>query len=166
MGLKVDTCCWFIDLRLGCIVIGIFGTSFAIISIAVSREFSEPAIIGYILIILGHGSLICAAVYTRGNIQIRSTAVLVYIVLVLLNAIIDFIVTILVCVALYGVYNVDDGYGFTIRAIHAPVPVIFFIWIFLDIYFALVAFSYYQELKKENTTNTDGNAVPEPNNQT
>ena len=155
MGLKVDTCCWFIDLRLGCIVIGIFGTSFAIISIALTQEFSESAIIGYILIILGNGSLICAAVYKSGNIKIRSIAVLVYIVLALLNAVIDFIATILVCVAMNGVYKVDDRYGFTIRAVYAPVPVIFFVWIFLDVYFALVAFSFYQELKKENTSNAE-----------
>jgi hypothetical protein len=155
MGLKVDTCCWFIELRAGCIVIGIFGTGFTIISIALTAEFFASAIIGYILTILGNGCLIGAAVFKSGRIQIRSIAVLVYIVLVLLNAIIDFIATIFVCVALNGVYRVDDGYGFTIRAVYAPVPVIFFIWIFLDVYFVLVAFSFYQELKKESTTNAE-----------
>ena len=155
MGLKVDTCCWFIELRPGCIVIGIFGTSFAIISIAFSRDFSESAIIGYTLLILGNVCLLFAAAYKSGSIQIRSIAVLLYILLVLINAIIDFIATILVCVAFNGVYGVDDGYGLTIRAVYAPVPVIFFIWIFLDLYFALVAFSFYQELKKESTTNAE-----------
>ena len=155
MGVKVDTCCWFIDLRLGCIITGILGIGFTIISIALSLESHESAITGLTLSVLGNGCLIFDAVYTSGSTQIRRTAVLVYIFLVLSNALIIFIATIIKCAALDNASGTDEGYESTIHRIYAQALVVCLAWLFLDLYFALVALSFYQELNEGNITTTE-----------
>ena len=156
MGVKVDTFCWFIDLRLGCIITGILGIGFTIISIALSLESHESAITGLTLSVLGNGCLIFAAVYTSGSTQIRKTAVLVYIFLVLSNVLIVFIATIIKCVALGSTSGTDERYESTIPRIYAQALVVCLTWVLLDMYFVLVALSFYQELNEGNITTTEG----------
>ena len=154
MGVKVDTCCWFIDLRVGCIITGILGINFTIISIALCLEGHELAITRLTVSILGNGCLIFAAVYTSGSTQIRRTAVLVYILHVLSNALIVFIFTIIKCVGLGGASGTEKGYESTIHRVISCALVICLTWVFIDMYFALVALSFYQELSKGNNTTT------------
>ena len=135
MALKVNKCCCCVDLRIGCIILAVVGLVLAIISIGISSGWGS--IIGLILAIVANGCLLFAAVYTNGTIQMRSIATLVYIIVVLLNAVLVFIAAILQIVDW-----ADQGAN---HGNHAAIVVLRIIWVILDLYFALVAFSFYQE---------------------
>ena len=150
MVLKVDTFCWFLGLRKGCIIIGILEILFAIISIAISMERLDSAIIGLTLSILGNGFLIFAVLYASGKTRIRSIAVLFYFLLLFSNAFVFFIGTIIKCVSVDGASGTEEDYKSTIHRIYVRALVMCLVWIFFHLYFALVALSFYQELNKEN----------------
>jgi len=162
MGLKVEKCCCCIDLRIGCIVIGAVGLIFSFIFTGLNPTWS--GFLGLILAIIANGCLIFAAAYTAGTAQIRSITTLVYIILILLNALIVLIGTIWACVN-WGkageILNANRGRFDNPGAVHgayAGTVIVGFVWIILDLYFALVAFSFYGELKSGNTIVTGGPA--------
>jgi len=162
MGLKVEKCCCCIDLRIGCIVIGAVGLILSFIFTGLNPSWS--GFLGLILAIIANGCLIFAAAYTSGTVQIRSITTLVYMILILINALIVLIGTILICVAWGQAGQILSSQRYSTQdpgAIHgsfAASVIVGFVWIILDLYFALVAFSFYGELKSGNTVVTGGPA--------
>ena len=169
MGLKVNKCCCCIELRIGCIVLGATCIILAVISVALTPTWLVDLLvirlIGIVLAIIGNGCLIFAAAYTSGTAQIRTNTTLVYIIIVLLNALLVLIETIMICVVWVNAAQILAGYfmdgvpiyvqmasedhlRYAARVVGGIVVII------LDLYFALVAWSFYQELKSGNTNVT------------
>ena len=128
-----------LNLRIGCIFIGIIGAISAIITVIVHPE--TPAYIGIALALIGSASLIFAAVNTSGSTKTRTIAVLIYIVTCILHILLKIIGLILTCITWV---NNPGSYG---NDWFALVVVETLIAIIIDIYFLVVAFSFYQELK-------------------
>jgi hypothetical protein len=138
--------------------LGVIGIILAVINVALTPTWS--GFIGIVLAIIGNGCLIFAAAYTSGTAQIRSITTLVYIIMVLLNALIVLIGTIMICVAWGNAAQVLSGYSNqgSVHGAYAGGVVVGIVVIILDLYFALVAWSFYQELKSGNTNVTGGPA--------
>ena len=162
MGL-VNKCCFFVDLRVGCIVMAIVT---AILSIIMS--VCVTGIPGYIAIpfsFLGSAALIFAAIYAQGTTQIRRVGVIVYLLPTLLRVILSFIGLILIWVvwgttshvlsnASSSPYNNNRDNDSAMTIIHvsfALMTVFGLFWIVLDLYFALVTFVFYQSLNEANS---------------
>ena len=156
MDVKLDNFCCCVETRIGCIIIGVVGAVIAIITVVCNGGI--PEYLGIPVTLLGCGCLIYAAARTSDNAERRITAVLVYLVTLVFRGILNFIGTILTCLAwdhlsdsnnrAYGVYGYQMGTA--INDMFAFAVMERMICIFLDIYFSLVAFSFYQQLKEEN----------------
>lgn len=181
MGL-VNKCCFFVDLRVGCIVMAVVT---AILSIIMSVYVTK--ISGYVAIpfcILGSAGLIFAALYVQGTTQQRTIGVIVYLVTTLLCVFLSIIGMIVLWVdwgrasqAINNIpsspfnsnpyniphspYNIPhspynnnhladaaDSVMTTIHKKGALRTVFGLIWIVLELYFALVAFGFYQLLNE------------------
>ena len=156
MDIKLDNFCCCVETRIGCIIIGVVGAVTAIITVVCNGGIPEYLAIPVTL--LGCGCLIYAAARTDGKARRRITAVSVYLVTLLIRGILNFIGMILTCLAwdhlsdsnngAYGLYGYQMGTA--TNGMFAFAVMERLICIFLDIYFALVASSFYQQLKGEN----------------
>ena len=147
MGFTVEKCCGCVDLRVGCVVIGIVQVVLALFSIVgpmvqgpSGTSIIPKSIIELPYAIFGSVALIFAAVDQdfglHSSLQTKTIAILIYIgtrlrCIVFLSS--SFIISALG--ALAG--------GFYVSAVISLISII------LSIYFMLVAFSFYQELKEQ-----------------
>ena len=156
MDAKLDNFCCFVETRIGCIIIGVVGALTAIITVVFNGGIPEYLAIP--VTFLGCGCLVWAAAMTSGKAERRITAVSVYLVTLIFRGILNFIGTILTCLAwdhlsdsnsgVYGLYGYQTGTA--TNGMFAFAVMERLICIFLDIYFSLVAYSFYQQLKGEN----------------
>ena len=143
---KLSHCCCCIELRIGCIVLAIVGIILSIVTVALN--FYWMTIIGLVLSIIANGCLLYAAFHTNGSTTSRSVATLVYVVFSLIEALVLFIAAIILCI---GWAAGGDDWLPEQHAILATATVIYFICVGIYVYFALVAFSFYQQLKGEGS---------------
>ena len=148
MFATINKCCCFIQLRIGCMIIGSVGIQlgflnlFAIVySGLVGLQLmicASASIIWFNSSIIGNGCLIYAAANNKASAQSRSIAVLIYLVMIVVQAIVTFGLAI-VC------FDVLKD------LLHYSVPIFgWLIYIFLYMYFGLVSYSFYRELKGGN----------------
>lgn len=145
-ALKLSHCCCCIELRIGCIVLAIVGIILSIIGVALNPYWIS--IIGLVVSIIANGCLLYAALHTTGTTTARSVATLIYVVLCLIDALVFLIAAIMLCI---GWAAGGDDWSSDQHAILATATVIYFITIGIYLYFALVAFSFYQQLKGEGS---------------
>ena len=138
---KVNHCCCIIELRIGCIAIAIVGLILSIISVAVYPVWY--IILAFILSMVSNAGLLYAAFHTTGTIQSRSIATLIYVVSHFVLAVILFIVIILTCIAWSALINLTSQE----TAYLVVGTLLYIVAIPLFLYFALVAFSFYLQLK-------------------
>ena len=145
MNLKINTCCCCINLRIGCIVIAIVGVILAIVGVSIKTGWAS--ILGLIIALFANACMLYAAVYINGSNRSRMIAVMVYIIFSLVSALFLFIGSIILCV------NWTSGnWNSSGHASFATALLVRIINIILDLYFALVAFSFYQELNGESVS--------------
>lgn len=144
MGCTVDTFCFILNLRIGCIFIGVIYAISAIITILVHPGI--PAYISIALALIGSASLIFAAVNKNGSTKTRTIAVLIFIGTCIVQVLIKIIGVILTSIT-WGNGSISKSTGIGSDAWFALVLAELLIGIVLDIYFLVVAFSFYQELK-------------------
>ena len=137
MGFTLDYFCFFISLRIGCMIIGVVGAISGVINVIVYQEI--PSYIGIALAVVGSVSLIFAAVNTNGSTKTRIIAVLVYMGTCILQVLLKIIGLILTCITWSNTSRNHEYF--------ALVVVELVVGIVLDIYFLVVAFSFYKELK-------------------
>ena len=140
--MKVNNCCFCVELRIGCIILAVVGLILAIVGAGLYAGWAS--ILGLIMAIVANVCLLYSAAYTKGSNKSRTITALVYIGFMLLSAIFLVIQAILLCI------NWGRGYN-TETAITGLV--IYIVNILLDLYFALVAYSWYQELKSGTVVN-------------
>ena len=141
MGFKVQKCCGCVDLRVGCIVIGIVQVLLAILSIAgtlvtgAKGPLVTNSFYGLPYAIGGSVALIFAAVKQDASMQTKPIAILAY------------IGTRLRCIALLlNVVNAALTVGLIVPVVTCLISIL------LSLYFMIVAFSFYQELKGQNAS--------------
>ena len=86
--MKVDNCCFCINLRIGCIALAVVGIILAIVGVGLYAGWAS--ILGLIVAIVANCCLLYSAAYTKGSTKSRSITALVYIAFVLLSAISGF----------------------------------------------------------------------------
>ena len=154
MDVKVNKCCYCLELRLGCILIEIVGLINTVVTVIVYGGI--PSFIGIPVALIGSVSLVFAAVKKNGSTRLRIIAVLIHMETSLVRAFFNFIGIILTCVSWSNVnsnpgsYANTEGSGY--HGLRALAVVELLVCTVLDIYFLLVAFSFYQELKEGNET--------------
>ena len=144
----INKCCCFIQLRIGCLIIGSVGIQLAFLSFLaiVLSGFvglqlivcASASIIWFNFSLIGNGCLIYAAANNKSSAQSRSFAVLIYLVIIIVQAIVIFILAIVCLVVLKDLLN------FNFPAMYC------FIYFFLYMYFGLLSYSFYRELKGGN----------------
>ena len=83
--MKVNNCCFCVELRIGCIILAVVGIVLSILGVGLSSGWSS--IIGVILAIVANCCLLYSAAYVKGSNKSRRIIALVYIVYVLISAI-------------------------------------------------------------------------------
>ena len=139
MDIKINKCCFCLELRLGCILIGIVGLINTFVTVLVYGGI--PSLIGIPLALIGSASLVCAAVKENGSTKLRIIGVLIYMGTNLLRSFLNFIGIILTFVSWSNVNSNPESYGKTegagYHALLALVVVELLVCILLDIYFKL-----------------------------
>ena len=135
--MKVNNCCFCVELRIGCIILAVVGIVLSILGVGLSSGWSS--IIGVILAIVANCCLLYSAAYTKGSTKSRSITALIYIIFVLISAVFLAINAVLLCIQWGRVGQYHGQY--------ASALVSHIILILLDLYFTLVAYSWYQDLK-------------------
>ena len=149
--MKLNNCCFCINLRIGCIVIAVIGIILAIIGVGLYAGWAS--ILGLIVAIAANCCLLYSAAYTKGSTKSRSITALVYIAFVLLSAIFLVIQAVLLCIRWAGSNGRSEDH-----AAYASGLAIYCLNILLDLYFALVAYSFYEELKSVTNINVVSHA--------
>ena len=139
---KLNSCCFCLELKVGCIVIGVVGIILSIIGVALVAYWESILVL--ILSFIANGCLVVAAIWQAGTIQVRSILLIVYIIFEIINVVIAFIGAILFFVAVGATSSNFDSYS---TALIATAGVIYVIQVALAIYFIIVVVSYLQELK-------------------
>ena len=138
MGFKVEKFCGCVELRVGCIVIGIVQVLLPIIALVLIPRIGriDPFLTGEILYtLIGSVSLIFAAVNKTASMQTKTIAILIY------------IGTRFWCL----VFLLWPSWVKALLNVRFIGPaVINLIAFLLSLYFMLVAFSFHQELKGQN----------------
>ena len=134
MMVKSFCCC--IELRIGCIMIAVVGIILALIGIGLNQTWGS--ILGVILGIFANCFLLYSASYTKGSTRSRRITALTYIGFLLLSIIFLIIQAVLIFT--------DHGYKFHWNGLISTWLANMIILILLDLYFVLVAYSFYQEL--------------------
>ena len=147
--MKVNNCCFCIELRIGCIVLAVVGIVLAIVGVGLFSGWGS--ILSLILAIVANCCLLYSAAYTKGSTKSRSITALIYIAFMLLSAIFLVISAVLLCINWAGGNGRSDGQN-------ASALVINVLQILLDLYFGLVAYSFYQELKSITNVNVVSHA--------
>ena len=145
MRSMVDTFCWYIELRIGCIAIGISAVILGLIT-----PLSVTNIYGFIAIpfsFLCSAGLIFATVYAQGTSQNMTIGVNIYLVTCILCVVLSFIIITLLFVTWWW-YGTGSQEPTTMYVTKGVITSIGLAWIGIDIYFALVAFGFYQSLKE------------------
>ena len=137
---KVTHCCACIELRTGCIVLGIVGVILGIIGIGLNTTWT--GIVGLIVALISNVCLLYGAISTNGSITSRTIALLIYIAFEVVSVIFTFVLAILVFV-LMG----DGGWTSEEKGILAASATVYLLACALGLYFIIVVFSYYQEIK-------------------
>jgi len=135
--MKLNNCCFCVELRIGCIILAVVGIVLAILGVGLSSGWSS--IIGVILAIAANCCLLYSAAYTKGSTKSRSITALIYIIVLLISAILWAIGAVLLIIE-WG--RVGSHHGHFASALITRIIVIV-----LDLYFCLVAYSWYQDLK-------------------
>ena len=94
--MKVNNCCFCVELRIGCIILAVVGIVLSILGVGLYSGWSS--IIGVILAIVANCCLLYSAAYTKGSTKSRSITALVYIIFVLISAILWTIGAVLLCI--------------------------------------------------------------------
>ena len=135
--MKVNNCCFCVELRIGCIILAVVGIVLSILGVGLSSGWSS--ILSLILAIAANCCLLYSAAYTKGSTKSRSITALIYIVFVLISAVFLVIQAVLLIIH-WGRVGQNHGQ-------YASALVTYIILILLDLYFSLVAYSWYQDLK-------------------
>ena len=135
--MKVNNCCFCVELRIGCIILAVVGIVLSIINVGLNSGWSS--IISLILAIAANCCLLYSAAYTKGSTKSRSITALIYIIFVLISAVFWAINAVLLCIH-WGRVGQYHGQYASALATHI-------IFILLELYFTLVAYSWYQDLK-------------------
>ena len=153
MGLKVVKCCGCLELRTGCIIIAVIGLILPVIDVAL-----RPSAVGFFRLgvsTFGNACLIVASAGTDRSTKMSSIASWIYIVFVLIHAITVLIGVIIACIALGDIAGsrLPIHEKSELERIMVSVVVISIVWFVLELYFAVVAFSFNKELKSGNDNN-------------
>ena len=140
--MRVKAFCFCIDLRIGCIIMAIVGLIFPISGISLHQGWGIYTSI--VSAIVANGCLLYSAAYIQGSTNSRIIAVLIYIVIVVLSAIFFVVQAIL----WYSYINCDGYWYSNCYAEENAFLAITIIYCLLDLYFILVAYSFYKELNK------------------
>jgi hypothetical protein len=136
MGFKCEKCCFCVELRVGCIVIGIVGL---LLGITVVGLFPGISFLGGITFSLtGSACLIFAALNTKGSTHTRINAVWTYI-----GTRVSLLFIVILRWELIVANPYSGGWMWMISGI-------FNLYILLNVFCTLVAFIFYQQLKGEN----------------
>jgi len=134
--MKVKNFCCCIELRIGCIMIAVIGIILVFIGIGLNQTWGT--ILGVILGIFANCFLLYSAAYTKGSIKSRRITALTYVGFLLLSIIFLIIQAVLIFT--------DHGDKFHWNGLISTWLANTIILILLDLYFVLVAYSFYQEL--------------------
>ena len=135
--MKVNNCCFCVELRIGCIILAVVGIVLSILGVGLNSGWSS--IISLILAPVANCCLLYSAAYTKGSTKSRSITALIYIVFVLVSATFLAINNVLLCIN-WG--RAGQYHGLFAFAVAAHI-----IFILIDLYCSLVAYSWYQDLK-------------------
>ena len=152
--MKVKNFCCCIELRIGCIMMATVGIILALVGVGLIRKWGS--ILGVVLGIFANCFLLYSAAYTKGSTKSRRITALTYIGFLLLSAIFLIIQAILIFTDYDYGYDWNgkfhwDGY---VSSWLANIIIL----ILLDLYFMLVAYSFYQELKSITNVNVVSHA--------
>ena len=148
---KMNSCCFCLNLRLGCIIIGVLG-------ILMSFLRPVPGHQGYIsnFSLLATGSalsltaavcLISGAAWKAGNVKTRTILLIVYIICEASSAIIYFIGAILVFKDFSYLYQLNTYYIDTIVVIEVIAAAAILLYVALDVYFFIVVVNFVRLLE-------------------
>ena len=148
---RVGTCCFCVPLRTGCIVIAILGMMMSFSSIAnIERSGIAVTIVSVVIGISVNGILLF------GAIKNNSLAVLVHLILDIFY-IVGCIIVWIIVVALVAkgggastTVSVAGAVSVPVGGLAIAVTILLSALIMLDIYFWIVTFSFYRELKSGN----------------
>ena len=155
MMVKSFCCC--IELRIGCIMIAVVGIILALIGIGLNQTWGS--ILGVILAIFANCFLLYSASYTKGSTRSRRITALTYIGFVLLSIIFLIIQAVLILTNDGNRYYWDHKFHWNGEFSSWLANTI--ILILLDLYFVLIAYSFYRELNGVRITKAvKGHIVP------
>ena len=136
---RVKNCCGSVELRKGCIIMAVVGIVLSIIAVGVTSAWST--IISLILAFPATCCLLYSAAYTKGSEKSRCITALIYQAYVVLSALL---------LAINAVVVLFNWIQSTEDIPHGQYAVALAILIgltLLDLYFNLIAYSWYLDLK-------------------
>ena len=144
MKIKVTNCCFFVELRKGCIIMAVVGIVLSILGVDLSSGWSTIHSLissAFLVAFPANCCLLYSAAYTKGSIKSRSISAFIYIIIVLVSAIF------LASDAIVVLFNWIQSTGHIVHGQYVVALVTLIGLTLLDLYFILVAISWDMDLK-------------------
>lgn len=137
---KLSHCCFYVELKKGCIITAVVGIVLSIIAVGVSSGWST--IISLILAFPANCCLLYSAAYTKGSKKSKSVTASIYAIIVLVSAIL------LAIDAVVVLFNWIQSTGDIVHGQYVVALVTRIGLTLLDLYFIAIACSWWRDLEE------------------
>ena len=142
--MKVNNCCFCVELRIGCIILAVVGIVLSILGVDLSSGWSTIHSLissAFLVAFPANCCLLYSAAYTKGSEKSRCITALIYQAYVVLSALL------LAINAVVVLFNWIQSTEDIPHGQYAVALVILIGLTLLDLYFNLIAYSWYLDLK-------------------